>query len=240
MFNSIKALTGPGSLIFILVLCLQSVATAWAAEALASIPSKPGVAVQGAEVGWATCGGTEPFKFNSIASSGQNLALQVGFMAKPAMPFRRELLLFRLSTLPAGARKIASFKKAELRLVFNGLVDPTTQIKSQALEVYHQSLNGHYLDDIAAEPRSLSADDGKLAATRIATPPPQFGKEIRFDVTQALRGQLTASKLDVACFRVQLEDDGHLETSSDAYIQFRGFNSKNPSDAPRLEITYEE
>ena len=240
MLTSLKSLITPKISIFILSVCLQPVVTIWAAPAVSSLPSGPGAPVQGAEVGWAVCGGSEPLSFTSITASSQSLGFQVGVLSKAAMPYRREILLFRLSAFPKGAQNVKAIKKAELRLVSNSVIDPNNQIGTSALQVYHQSLKDSVLTNISTSALKLSAFDGELVASQAAATIPKMGKELRLDVTQAIRAQLTAGKGMVACFRLQLENEGKLVSSSDAYIQFRGFHSKDVSDVPHLEITYGE
>ena len=240
MLTSLKSLITPKVSLFLLSVCLQPVVTTWAAETVFSLPSGSEAPVQGAEVGWAVCGGLDPQSFSSINASSQSLGLQVGVLSKPDLPYRRELLLFRLSAFPAGAQKKGALKKAELRLITNNLVDPNNQIGKQALQVYHQSLKDSALNNISINARSLSAFEGKLAASRAANTLPARGQELRLDVTQVIRAQLIDGKGGVACFRLQLENDGNLDASSDAYIQFRGFQGKDVSDGPHLVITYGE
>ena len=117
------------------------------------------------------------------------------------------------------------------------MVDPNNQIGTLALQVYHQSLKDSVLTHISMGGRLLSAFDGELVSSQATNTIPKMGKELRLDVTEAIRAQLAAGKGGVAYFRLQVENESKLDSSSDAFIQFRGFHSKEQSERPHLEIT---
>ena len=237
MLNSLKSLLTPKISILLLSVCLQPVVTTWAAETVFSLPSASVVPEQGTEVGWAVIGFSKDFSTNAVTPGKQNLSLQVGVMSKQLMPYRRELLLFRLSAFPKEAQNVKAIKKVELRLVSNGVTDPNNQIGAAVMQVYHHSLKDAVLTNISTTTGRITAYDGALVASQAAATIPERGKELRLDVTQAIRAQLTAGKGGVACFRLEVQNEGGLDFSSDAYIQFLGFHTKNESARPQLVIT---
>jgi hypothetical protein len=198
-----------------------------------TIPANPSARVeQGGEVGWGTYGASVDAGFVNFTKTADKRAFQVGFLsASPVHAYRRELITFRLPSLPAGKREVA---KAELRLVSNGVQDKTGQLDGRELQFFHTALtvtpegNDH----------TTEANSGTPVATLRVDLVPGLGKEIRFDVTEALRAQLKAGERMVGAFRIQLSDDLDIKPGSDAFVQFRGFHSPVAADRPLLELSF--
>jgi hypothetical protein len=219
---------GPATALFIL-----SVAGAPLCANPVTVPADPAAVVeQGGEVSWGNFGATAASGFSGFTTGDRNVSFQVGYVpAAPNRPYRREMIFFRLPPLSAQRAEIS---KAEVRLVSNGRQDKSEQLEGRELRVFHQALR--------FSPSSSPVVDGVNEGTKVAAFPvgqlPTINRELRIDVTDALRAQLRAGGGMVAAFRFELSDDLDIKPGEAAFIQFRGFHTPIDSDRPILEITF--